>query len=122
MTLRSTITALLAGTAVLVFAHAVSADDASEQKLKATKQCVGCELINADLTGAQLAGADLRDADLRGATFYGGDLANANLSNANLAGTNFSGTNLRGAIGADLSLAQTTARTTCPNGTAGPCN
>jgi uncharacterized protein YjbI with pentapeptide repeats len=122
MTLRTTFTAMFAATAVVALSHVVAADEASEQKLKATKQCVGCELINADLTGAQLTGADLRDANLSGATFYGGDLANANLTNANLTGTNLSGTNLRGALGASLALAQTNERTTCPNGQSGPCN
>lgn len=122
MTLRTTLTAILAATAVLALSHVVSADDAAEQKLKATRQCVGCELINADLTGAALAGADLTDADLRGASFYGANLTNATFTNANLAGANFTNANLRGARGASLSLAQTDGRTTCPNGQAGPCN
>ena len=122
MTLRATLTAIFATTAVVALSHVVTADEASEQKLKATKQCVGCELINADLTGAGLSGANLTDADLRGATFYGADLTNATFTNANLTGTNLSNANLRGARGASLSLAQTNERTTCPNGQAGPCN
>ena len=121
MCIRSRLTMVLGCTAVLILAHTALADQASEQRLKATKICVGCELISADLTGAQLAGANLAEANLSGATVYGGNLEMANLRDANLSGTNLRGANLRGARGADLSTADTDARTICPDGQSGPC-
>jgi len=121
MRLRASLTALIVGTGVLAFTQLAAADAANEQKLKATKQCVGCELQNADLAGAQIAGANLTDANLSGASLYGADLTTANLTNANLSGTNLRGANLRGARGADFAGAHTDERTTCPNGQQGPC-
>ena len=121
MTVRSSLAASLLGAAVLLSTQAVLADEASEQRLKSTKSCVGCDLISADLTGAQLTGANLSGANLSGAVLYGSNLEKADLRNANLSGTNLRGANLRGARGANLSTADTDERTTCPDGQAGPC-
>jgi uncharacterized protein YjbI with pentapeptide repeats len=122
MTIRPPLAAAFACVALLSSGLAVSASEADEQKLKATRSCAGCDLTYADLTGAQIGGADLRGANLSGATLYGSNLQNANLTDAALNGANLRNANLRGALGANVSVAQTDERTTCPNGQSGPCH
>ena len=102
-------------------------------KLKATNECVGCNLSGANLSYANLSGANLNRADLRGANLFGinlhranlegaylnkANLNKANLNKANLSGADLSETylfeaNLRGAnlSGADLSFAILTGAT-----------
>ena len=79
--------------------------DSSEQikQLLTTKQCPGCELINANLAGADLSQADLSGANLLGANLRGANLANANLTNANLGSADLIGADL---TDADLSGAR----------------
>jgi uncharacterized protein YjbI with pentapeptide repeats len=88
---------------------------------RATKKCPGCDLKNAQLGGFQAPNADLVNADLSDATFYGGSLKGADLTGAILDRTNFEMADLTGAVGAILGPAITDARTTCPDGTPGPC-
>ena len=89
---------------------------------RATRKCPGCDLRNAQLGGMQEQNADLINADLSDASFYGGSLRGADLTGAILDRTNFEMADLTGAVGALLATAITDARTTCPNGAAGPCN
>jgi uncharacterized protein YjbI with pentapeptide repeats len=88
---------------------------------RATRNCPGCDLKNAQLGGFQAPNANLVNADLSDATFYGGSLKGADLTGAILDRTNLAMTDLTGAIGAILGPAITDERTTCPDGTPGPC-
>jgi uncharacterized protein YjbI with pentapeptide repeats len=88
---------------------------------RATKKCPGCDLRNANLGGFQAQDADLINADLTDASFYGGSLKGADLTGAILDRTNLAMVDLSGAKGAQLSTAITDERTTCPDGTPGPC-
>ena len=90
-------------------------------KLKSTGSCVGCDLFGEDLAGLQAQNADLSNANLGEASFYGGNLSGANLTGAILEGANLKMVNLSGAIGVVFATAETDERTTCPDGTAGPC-
>ena len=72
-------------------------------KLKATNECVGCNLRNAVLIQADLSGANLRKADLSGANLSKANLSKANLGGANLSFAVLTKTNLSGA---DLSEAK----------------
>ena len=79
---------------------AFSPDDLD--RLRATRQCEGCDLRNADLFGEDLSrvhlnGADLRGADLTAAELYFTSLNEADLRGANLTETNMRGANLAGA-------------------------
>lgn len=76
------------------------------KQLIETRICKKCDLRGANLIGADLYGAQLQEADLTGAA-----LNEANLEMANL----------EGAIGVDFTGARTDRRTTCPDGSSGPC-
>jgi uncharacterized protein YjbI with pentapeptide repeats len=67
------------------------------QQLLSTKECAGCDLIDAGLTHASLIRADLQNADLRGANLSRADLRGANLRGADLSGATLYGANLQGA-------------------------
>ena len=101
--------------------YAASANPEHVAALRATKQCRGCDLSNAQLGGFQGQNADLINADLTDASFYGGSLKGADLTGAILTRTNLAMADLSGAVGALLDAAITDERTTCPDGTAGPC-
>jgi len=88
---------------------------------RATKSCPGCDLKNAQLGGFMAPNANLVNADLSDASFYGGSLKGADLTGAILDRTNLEMVDLSGAVGAILASAITDNRTTCPDGTAGPC-
>ena len=106
------------------------------KRLLATRSCAGCFLASAPLTAADLESAVLNGANLFEANLYFTNLEKANLTNANLVGANLRKARLKDATltgadltGADLTWAAdanftgaiTTATTTCPGGTAGPC-
>jgi uncharacterized protein YjbI with pentapeptide repeats len=91
------------------------------KQLQETRNCVRCDLSQADLSGMQLPKSDLSGANLFGAKLYKVNLTEANLTYANLTNADFTGADLTGAIGANLSVAKTTERTICPDGSAGPC-
>ena len=103
------LTFILASLSWHVFAF--SEDDLA--KLKATKNCLGCDLTQANLTGADLSNANLTGAklhkanlhgtnltktDLTGAALNGADLTGAKLESANLTGARLYRANLTGAI------------------------
>ena len=111
---------LLLGVCSIV-GHTSSANPEHVATFRATKKCPGCDLKNAQLGGFQAQNADLVNADLSDASFYGGSLKGADLTGAILDRTNFEMADLSGAVGAILGPAITDARTTCPDGTAGPC-
>ncbi|MFW6357600.1 MAG: pentapeptide repeat-containing protein [Chroococcales cyanobacterium] len=69
-----------------------------------TKQCPGCDLINAGLVMSDLSGADLRGANLTRANLSRANLAGADLTGANLSGASLNGANLTGAILTDAVL------------------
>ena len=117
----SVVTLALALSAALIL-HASSANPEHVAAFRATKKCPGCDLKNAQLGGMQAQNADLINADLTDATFYGGSLRGADLTGAILDRTNLDMLDLTGAVGAILATAITDARTTCPDGTPGPCN
>ena len=109
--------AIIAG-AVLVTS---SANPEHVAAFRATRTCPGCDLKNAQLGGFQAQNANLVNADLSDASFYGGSLKGADLTGAILDRTNLAMTDLTGAVGAILGPAITDARTTCPDGSPGPC-
>jgi uncharacterized protein YjbI with pentapeptide repeats len=85
------------------------------EKLKATNECVGCDLSDAQLWDEDLTASDLTDAileysDLTDANLNKADLSGANLKRAILFRTNLSEANLTGAnlTGADLTKANLT--------------
>jgi uncharacterized protein YjbI with pentapeptide repeats len=88
---------------------------------KNTRECPGCDLSGANLGGVQAPGAKLANANLTDANLYGASLRGADLTGAVLDGANLEMADLAGATGAVLSAAKTDSRTTCPDGTAGPC-
>jgi uncharacterized protein YjbI with pentapeptide repeats len=51
------------------------------EKLKATGECIDCDLSGADLSWLDLNGANLAGSNLTGANFYASDLTDANLTN-----------------------------------------
>lgn len=89
---------------------------------KSTKNCPGCDLRSARLGGIEAPGAQLQNADLTDAVLYGSNLRGADLTGAILDRTNLEMVDLTGATGALLQSAHTDARTTCPDGNAGPCS
>jgi uncharacterized protein YjbI with pentapeptide repeats len=91
------------------------------ERLKTTLQCQGCDLREAQLGGLELQNAQLQNADLAGASLYGTNLKGADLTGAILNDADLEMANLEGAIGATLGAAKTDSRTTCPDGSAGPC-
>ena len=110
--------------AVLAFTALSNAGGANPDHVaafKKTHQCPGCDLSHASLMGMQAPNAQLQNADLSDASFYGGSLRGADLTGTILNRTNLEMVDLTGAIGAILEPARTDHRTTCPDGTAGPC-
>jgi uncharacterized protein YjbI with pentapeptide repeats len=102
--------------------HASSANPEHVAQFLSTKKCPGCDLRSARLGGIQAPNADLANADLAEAYLYGSNLRGANLTGAILERTNLDMVDLTGAVGAILATAITDERTTCPNGSPGPCN
>ena len=91
------------------------------ERLKTTLRCPDCNLREAALGGLQLENAQLQNADLSGAFLYGANLRGADLTGAILNDADLEMADLTGAIGATLGAAKTDSRTTCPDGSAGPC-
>jgi uncharacterized protein YjbI with pentapeptide repeats len=91
------------------------------ERLKTTLQCQGCDLREAQLGGLELQNAQLQNADLAGAILYGTNLRGADLTGAILNDADLEMANLEGATGATLGSAKTDSRTTCPDGSMGPC-
>jgi uncharacterized protein YjbI with pentapeptide repeats len=113
---------LLAAALTVISLEVASAANANHlAQFQKTHACPSCDLTSANLAGIQAAGAKLASANLSDATFYGGNLRNADLTGAILDRTNLEMVDLTGATGAALSAARTDSRTTCPDGTAGPC-
>ena len=106
---------------ILVIAFTFGANPEHVATFKSTKSCASCDLRGADLGGIQAPGAQLINADLSDAILYGGNLRGADLTGAILDRTNLEMVDLTGAVGAVLGSAITDARTTCPDGNAGPC-
>lgn len=98
-----------------------SANPEHVERLKSTLQCPGCDLREAQLAGLELQNAQLQNADLAGATLYGTNLRGADLTGAILNDADLEMANLEGALGATLGAAKTDSRTTCPDGSMGPC-
>lgn len=98
-----------------------ASDPAHVAQLIATRSCVNCDLSGEDLSGFGLSQSDLSGANLSTAKLYKADLSGANLKNAVLLGADLSGANLTGTLDANLTGAKTDAKTTCTDGTAGPC-
>ena len=109
--------------AVFAFATLQASSDNPDHvaAFKSTNQCAGCDLKNARLGGIQAPNAQLVNADLSDASLYGANLRGADLTGAILDRTDLKMADLTGAIGAILGPAQTDQRTTCPDGSAGPC-
>jgi len=101
--------------------YAVAANPDHVAAFRQTHQCPSCDLSHANLAGLQAPNAKLANANLTGANLYGGSLRGADLSGAILDEANLEMVNLSGATGAVLGAARTDARTTCPDGGAGPC-
>ena len=80
-------------------------------------------LTYATMVGTNLTDAKLMRASLPGAVLVGANLTRADLTGANLTGAVLNGANLTGAIvtGATLTKVKTSSKTTCPDGTPGPC-
>lgn len=100
---------------------AAAADPDHIARFRNTHQCAGCDLSRAALGGIQAPNAKLANANLTGANLYGAKLAGADLTGAILDGANLEMADLTGVVGAVLGTARTDKRTTCPDGTAGPC-
>lgn len=91
------------------------------KQLKATKTCTGCNFQDAQLPAVNVENGNVRNSDFRGAHLYRAIFRGADLTNAQFAGADLNAADLRAARGANLSGATTTARTICPDGSAGPC-
>lgn len=115
------ITAFCCALALANLHYAVAANPDHVATFTATHRCPGCDLSGANLSGVQAPNAQLTNANLTNASFYGGSLRRAELTGAMLDGANLEMVDLTGAVGAVLGGARTDARTTCPDGTAGPC-
>ena len=111
-----TVGALVALVSVVV---AAKPDDVA--RLKATGSCSGCDLFGDELPGLQAPNADLTNANFSDANLYGANLSGSNLTGATLDGAVLTMANLSGAQGVIFGTATTDERTTCPDGTAGPC-
>lgn len=123
-TLKVTKILLLSGLLMasgLFLGTAQASDPADVARLKANRSCPLCDLSGEDLSGAQLSKADLSGANLTTAKLYKANLTGATLKDATLVGADLSGANLTGAIDLNLTGATTDAKTTCVDGTAGPC-
>jgi uncharacterized protein YjbI with pentapeptide repeats len=112
--------AVLAALATVATVMASNPDDV--ERALTTGSCKDCDLVEAHLSGIKGDNGDFSGANLLDATIYGGSLRGANLTNATLHGTNLKLVDMTGAVGAVLDQAITDWRTTCPDGTAGPCN
>ena len=109
---------------VFFVASALALDTDHELQARYEGSCPSCDLSNAylrsiqavsgDFSLANLQGANLRDSKLLSASFAGADLTSADLSGADLSLADLSGANLAGVI--------TDEKTTCPDGSAGPCS
>jgi uncharacterized protein YjbI with pentapeptide repeats len=109
------------GAVVLVVGVLSAANPDDVAKLKSTGSCAGCDLFGENLSALQIPSADLTNANLSEAMLYGANLQGANFTGANLDGANFSLANLTGATGVVFHNSVTDERTTCPDGSAGPC-
>lgn len=89
-----------------------------------TGSCTGCDLSAADLSGMNASMGDFSSAALQGAILYGANLTGANLTGADLTGADLTAANLMltDLTGANIAGVVTDGRTTCPDGTAGPCS
>ena len=104
-----------------------------------TGSCPGCDLSGLILENVAAGDNDFSSANLSDASLYGANLSQANLSGADLNGADLTRAFLTGAdlsdvslhsadlTGATMALADTTGAfsdesTTCPDGTAGPCD
>jgi uncharacterized protein YjbI with pentapeptide repeats len=113
---------ILTGFLVLVGLRLAAASDPDHvARFRATHQCSSCDLSKAQLGGIVAPKAKLLNANLTDANLYGAKLAGADLTGAILTGANLEMADLSGATGAVLAGARTDSRTTCPDGTAGPC-
>lgn len=123
MRVLSTRARLLAtvGALVLTVGVVLAATPENEQRFRATGSCSGCDLSGANLAGIQAPNADLTGANLVEAIFYGGSLRGANLTSAVLDGANLKMVDMTGAVGVVFGSAETDDRTTCPDGSTGPC-
>lgn len=102
-----TLTLLLTTLSVALSTPARAENLVHLQQLMNTRECAGCDLVNAglvnsnlagvDLSGANLRNANLNQANLRGANLRGADLSRAVLSYADLTGADLTGANLTGA-------------------------
>jgi uncharacterized protein YjbI with pentapeptide repeats len=107
--------------ALTVAVGAAFATPENVERLKTTGSCAGCDLFGENLSAIQAPGADLSQANLGEALFYGANLEGANFTGASLDGANFKLANLRGATGMVFHNTATDERTTCPDGSNGPC-
>jgi uncharacterized protein YjbI with pentapeptide repeats len=110
---------LLSGAQPVVSAGAATPEDV--ERALSTGSCPNCDLVEANLSGIRAENGDFSGANLLDAVIYGGNLRGANLTGATLHGANLKIVDLTGAVGAVLDMAITDERTTCPNGSAGPC-
>lgn len=120
-TKRVVILSVLVSMSGLLMGTAQASDPTHLDQLTKTRSCVGCDLSGANLAGWVLPKTDLTGANLTGASLYKAQLSQATLDGAVLVDADLTGANLLGARNANLSGAKTDARTTCPNGKAGPC-
>ena len=116
---RVALVAAVLATTLFGTVHAFNQQDVD--RLRATRNCAGCDLSGARLPGLAGARADFTNANLSGAFLYKANLSGASLTGAVLQGANLSSANLSNAVGANLAGAKTDATTVCPNGAAGPC-
>jgi len=106
------------------------------ERLLKTRECRGCDFTRTEIVNKDLRGVDLSNASFEGGSLYACDLTGANLSGVNfrdavlrradlkdaiLTGTDFSDADMSFARNASLEAAGTTATTTCPDLSSGPC-
>jgi len=116
-----------------------AADPGDIEAFMDSGSCPGCDLSGALLDRADADGGDLSDANLHKTSLYRASLSSANLNGADLSSANLTfsfldgadlryasleGANLAGATlsGSDTTGVLTDVFTTCPDGTAGPCD
>ncbi len=110
--------------AVFLSLSAWAEDTDHVQQAKDTGSCSGCDLSGADLSGLNAMMGDFSSAALQGASLYGANLTGANLAGADLSGADLTGANLSltDLTGANLAGVVMDERTTCQDGSAGPCS
>jgi len=108
--------------ALTIIATVVASAPSDVERAFTTGNCKDCDLVEANLSGIRADNGDFSGANFLDATIYGGSLRGANFTGATLHGANLKLVDLTGAVGAVLDQAITDWRTTCPDGTAGPCN